>query len=182
MSVHTHAGDGSLVGLACHFGSRILGSTGPDRGLLSDFLLLFSVVFLLLVMAAVGAQTSCASDAELTFEQVAVMLSGVIGKPIPEIQAAGVVDMLHAAEVMGMLKDTSVSIMTKDASSWRLRARLAHGGAVRWPEAMNQLKDADMHVPESLLGEGRLPLALILWNNPSGRESEVVEPGGDDGD
>ena len=96
-SVHTHAGDGSLVGLACHLSSRILGSTGPDLGLRSDLACCFlfcSVVFLLLVMAAAGALASCASDAELTLEQVAAMLSGVM--PILEIQPAGVVDMLHA--------------------------------------------------------------------------------------
>ena len=80
MSVHTQIGDGSLVGLACHFGSRILGLTGPHRGLGpgSCCYLLLIVVFLLLVMAAAGALASCASDAELTLEQVATMLSGVI--------------------------------------------------------------------------------------------------------
>ena len=37
MSVHTHAGDGSLVGLACHFGSRILDPRGwPKEKIRAD--------------------------------------------------------------------------------------------------------------------------------------------------
>ena len=120
-----HSGDGSLVVLACHFGSRIHGSTWPDRGLRSEFLfVVFVFFFLLLVMAAAGALASCASDAELTLEQVATMLSGIIGKTVPEIQAAGVVDMmLHASELMDMLKNapalSSLAKETKDASKRR---------------------------------------------------------------
>ena len=82
-------------------------ASGPTD-LISDswFLLLFSVVFLvfpLLVMAAAGALASCASDAELTLEQMATMLSGIIGKTVPEIRAAGVEDAFHAADVLSML-------------------------------------------------------------------------------
>ena len=79
-------------------------SSGP-LDLISDswFSVLFSVVSLLLVMAAAGALASCASNAELTLEQVATMLSGIIGNR--EIRAAGVVDTLHAAELVGMLKN-----------------------------------------------------------------------------
>ena len=70
-------------------------------------------------MAAAGA----ASDAELTLEQVATILSGIIGKTVPEIRAAGVVDTLHAAELVGMLKNApALSLLakeTKDASKRR---------------------------------------------------------------
>ena len=74
-------------------------------------------------MAVAGALASCASDAELTLEQVATMLSGIIGKTVPETRAAGVVDTLQAAEFVGLLKIApALSLLakeTKDASKRR---------------------------------------------------------------
>ena len=81
----THSGMAASSGWLAILAQEFLGPRDPiaDYGLFLLFLL-FSVVFLLLVMAAAGALASRASDAELTLEQVATMLSGITGKTVSE--------------------------------------------------------------------------------------------------
>ena len=110
-------------------------------------------------MDAAGALASRAPDAELTLEQVAAMLSGAIGKPVPEIQAAGVVDMLHARR---KLEATSAARIEPLAGE---------------PGASSSGTDVNMRTPpgdvqESLVGE----LQDIEMVEPA--ENQVVEHGG----
>ena len=116
------AASGSLAILAPVF--------SDPRDLISDYglfllFLLFSEVFLSLVIAAAGTLALCTSDAELTLEQVATMLSGITGKTVPEIRAAGVVDTLHAAELVGMLKNApALSLLARETKDAYKRQKL----------------------------------------------------------
>ena len=136
-------------------------------------------------MAAAGALASRASDSELTLEQVAAMLSGVIGKPS---QGSRRWSGRHAARRCGdgHVEGRTVPLPPGKRDQGRVQATQAASkalaGATEAPsagtEAMDQLNDVDM-ATEGFRSpwwgsQGQLPLALILWKKP--KNIEMGEP------
>ena len=170
------------------------GFSGP-RDLIADYVLIFAVFCCFLLSFCCWSWLQLAPllralpIVELTLEQVAAMLSGVIGKPVPEIQAAGVVDMLHAAEVMGMLKDApALSLLAKESKDASKRRKLEAtsaasveplagepGASSAGTDPMDQLTDVNMDAGRRPAGE---PGAVASGADPlvQPKDVEMVEP------
>ena len=81
-------------------------------------------------MPAAGAHASSALEADLTLGQVAAKLSGIIGKPVSDIFASGVVNTLHAAELVGLLRhEPAQSLLAQATKDDAKRRKLESTGA-----------------------------------------------------
>ena len=88
-------------------------------------------------MAAAGAHASSALEADLTLGQVAAKLLGIIGKPVSDIFASGVVNTLHAAELVDLLRNEPALSLLAQATKDDAKRRKLESTQAQTTEALD---------------------------------------------